>query len=147
MPAQCIWKLSDRQDLTDERNDVRTAFFVGKIMMQKQFMVTQGKEKLRFQQIVRLKGNKFQWKQQGMIVYARNCGTHKMKLTGIHKEYGAAGRFVFFPFNDDIKRAGADIYDLYLRMPVDRNLKKSRHIMQVITAKRKFFCSVNAFFS
>ena len=72
-------------------------------MMQKQFMVTQGKEKLRFQQIVRLKGNKFQWKQQGMIVYARNCGTYKMKLTGIHKEYGAAGRFVFFPFNDDIK--------------------------------------------
>ena len=67
MPTQCIWKLSDRQDLTDERNDVRTAFFVGKIMMQKQFMVTQGKEKLRFQQIVRLKGNKFQWKQQGMI--------------------------------------------------------------------------------
>ena len=45
MPAQSIWKLSDRQDLTDERNDVRTAFFVGKIMMQKQFMVTQGKEK------------------------------------------------------------------------------------------------------
>lgn len=94
-------------------------------MMQKQFMVTQGKEKLRFQQIVRLKGNKFQWIQQGMIVYARNCGTHKMKLTGIHKEYGAAGRFVFFPFNDDIKRAGADIYDLDLRMPVDRNLKKA----------------------
>ena len=30
-----------------------------------------------------------------MIVYARNCGTHKMKLAGI-KEYGAAGRFVFF---------------------------------------------------
>ena len=78
MSAQCIWKLSDRQDLTDERNDVRTAFFVGKIMMQKQFMVTQGKEKLRFQQIIRLKGNKFQWEQQGMIVYARNCGTHKM---------------------------------------------------------------------
>ena len=73
MPAQCIWKLSDRQDLTDERNDVRAAFFVGKIMMQKQFMVTQGKEKLRFQQIIRLKGNKFQWEQQGMIVYARNC--------------------------------------------------------------------------
>lgn len=66
MSAQCIWKLSDRQDLTDERNDVRTAFFVGKIMMQKQFMVTQGKEKLRFQQIIRLKGNKFQWEQQGM---------------------------------------------------------------------------------
>ena len=65
MPAQCIWKLSDRQDLTDERNDVRTAFFMGKIMMQKQFMVTQGKEKLRFQQIVRLKGNKIQWKQTG----------------------------------------------------------------------------------
>ena len=85
MPAQCIWKLSDRQNLTDERNDVRTAFFVGKIMMQKQFMVTQGKEKLRFQQIIRLKGNKFQWEQQGMIVYARNCGTHKMKFTGIYK--------------------------------------------------------------
>ena len=63
MPAQSIWKLSDRQDLTDERNDVRTAFFVGKIMMQKQFMVTQGKAKLCFQQIVCLKGNKFQWKQ------------------------------------------------------------------------------------
>ena len=116
-------------------------------MMQKQFMVTQGKEKLRFQQIIRLKGNKFQWEQQGMIVYARNSGTHKMKLAGIYKEYGAAGCFVFFSFNDDLKRAGADIYDLDLRMPVDRNLKKSRHIMQVITAERKFFCSVNAFFS
>ena len=115
--------------------------------MQKQFMVTQGKEKLRFQQIIRLKGNKFQWEQQGMIVYARNSGTHKMKLAGIYKEYGTAGCFVFFSFNDDLKRAGADIYDLDLRMPVDRNLKKSRHIMQVITAERKFFCSVNAFFS
>ena len=41
MPAQCIWKLSDRQDLTDERNDVRTAFFVGKIMMQKQFHLSE----------------------------------------------------------------------------------------------------------
>ena len=54
MPAQCIWKLSDRQDLTDERNDVRTAFFMGKIMLQKQFMVTQGKEKLRLLRILLL---------------------------------------------------------------------------------------------
>lgn len=48
-------------------------------------VVPQGKEKFPFQRIIRLKRNKFERKQEGVVVDIPGCRSHQMKLPGATK--------------------------------------------------------------
>lgn len=65
-------------------------------------VVPQGKEKFPFQRIIRLKRNKFERKQEGVVVDIPGCRSHQMKLPRSNKIDRTVLSSIFFPVNQEV---------------------------------------------
>lgn len=108
-------------------------------------VVPQGKEKFPFQRIIRLKRNKFERKQEGVVVDIPGCRSHQMKLPRSNKIDRTVLSSIFFP---SIRRFKGifRVNNFKLIVPVYGNLKSMENIVHVILCIGVIVCAVRTVF-